>query len=111
MAKRRVPDVVDQSERFSKLGVQSQRRGDGAGNLCYFQRVRQAIAEMIRVSRRENLRLGFQAAKSAGMDDTIAVTRVDGAVQMGRFGRGPAPGLFRSSRPGTRTWDGVEWAL
>jgi len=43
MAERRMADVVHECERFGKLGVQPQRRGDGAGNLRDFQRVRQAI--------------------------------------------------------------------
>ncbi len=103
MAERGMPDVMDESERFGKLGVQPQRCGDGAGNLCNFQRVRQAIAEMVRIARGENLRLGFQAAKSAGMDDAIAIARVDAAVRMGRLGITPAAGEFRAHRPGSRS--------
>ncbi len=103
MAERRVADVVDERERFSKVGVQSQRRGDGAGDLGNFERVRQTIAEMIRVACSENLRLGFQATKSAGMDDAIAVARIGTAVRMGRFGIAPAAGLFRAHCPGSRS--------
>src|SRR5258708_7566536 len=103
MAKRRVADVMDESKRFGKFSVESQRSGDGAGNLCHFQCVRQAIAEMIRIARGEHLRFRFQTAKSAGMDNAIAVTRVDAAVWMGRFGIAPAAGLFRTHRPGSRS--------
>src|SRR6266581_2451694 len=103
MAERRMADVVDESERFGKLGVQSQRRGDGAGNLRDFQRVRQAITEMVRIARSENLRLGFKAAKSAGMDDAIAVARVVTAVRMGRLRMAPAAGLFHAHRPGSKS--------
>jgi len=103
MTKRRVADVVHEGKGFNKLGVQSQRGGDGAGNLCYFQRVRQPIAEMVRVTRGENLRLGFQSAKSTGMDDAVAVPRVGTAVRMGRFGIAPAARLFRAHRPGSRS--------
>src|SRR6266851_1851567 len=103
MAERRMANIVDKSKRFGKLGVQPQRRGDGTGNLCDFQCVRQAIAKMVGVARGENLRLGFKTAKSAGMDDAIAVTRVDTAVRMGRFGIAPAAGLSRAHRPGSRS--------
>ncbi len=58
---------------------------------------------MVRITRGENLRLGFQATKSAGMDDAIAVTRVDAAVRMGRLGITPAAGLFRTHRPWSRS--------
>src|SRR6266851_10102547 len=58
---------------------------------------------MVRITRGENLRLGFQATKSAGMDDAIAVTRVGAAVRMRRFGITPAAGLFRAHRPGSRS--------
>src|SRR5258708_20519358 len=85
MAKRRVADVVDEGKGFNKLGVQSQRGGDGAGNLCYFQRVRQPIAEMVRVTRGENLRLGFQSAKSTGIDDGVAVPRCGTAFTLRRL--------------------------
>ncbi len=101
MAEWRMADVVNESERFGKLSVQFQSGGDGPGNLRNFQRVRQAIAEMVRVARGENLRLGFEAAKSAGMNDAVAVTRVGTAVRMGRLGVAPAAGLFRAHRPGS----------
>src|SRR6267154_124305 len=103
MAKRRVADVVDQSKSFNKFAVQSQRGGDGAGDLCYIQCVRQTIAEMVRVTRGENLRLGSQSAKSTGMDDAIAVARVGTAVRVGRLWIAPAAGLFRAHRPGSRS--------
>src|SRR5258706_4996497 len=103
MAERRMANIVDESERFRKLGVQPQRGGDGAGNLCDFQRMRQAIAKMVGIARRENLRLGFKAAKSAGMNDAVAVTRVGTSVRMGRLGITPAAGLFRAHRPGSRS--------
>src|SRR5258708_12188620 len=103
MAERGMADVVNESERFGKLGVQSQRGGDRAGNLCDLQRVRQSIAEMVRVARGENLRLGFQAAKSARMNDAVAVTRVGTAVRMGRLGIAPPAGLFPPHPPGPRS--------
>src|SRR6266576_2295294 len=79
-------DVMDKSERFGKLRVQSQCRSNGAGNLRDFQRMRQAIAEMVRIARSEYLRLGFEASKRTGMDNPIAVTRVVTAVRVRWFG-------------------------
>src|SRR5260370_38628707 len=57
---------------------------------------------MVRIARGENLCLGFQTAKSAGMDDAIAVARVGTTVRVGRFNRAPAAGLLRAHRPGSR---------
>src|SRR5260370_4523005 len=41
MAERGMANVVDESKRLGKLGVQPQRGGDGAGNLGDLQRMRQ----------------------------------------------------------------------
>src|SRR5258708_20254849 len=76
MAERRMANIVDESERFRKFGVHPKRGGDGAGNLCDFQRMRQAIAKMVGIARGENLRLGFKPAKSAGINDTVAATPI-----------------------------------
>src|SRR6266478_6470216 len=53
----RMADVVDESEGFGKLGVQAQRGSDGARDLRDFERVRQAVAEMVGIARGEDLRL------------------------------------------------------
>src|SRR5258708_28048605 len=103
MAERGMANVVDESKRLGELGVQPQCRGDGAGNLCDLQRMRQAIPEMVGIAGGENLRLGFQAAKGARMNDAVAVTRVDTAVRMGRLGIAPAAGGFRAHRPESRS--------
>src|SRR5437660_4010884 len=105
MAKRWMANVMDESERFGKLGVQSQRGSNGAGNLRDFQCMRQAVAEMVRVARSEDLRLGFEAAKGAGMNNAIAVTSVGTAVRMGLLGITPAAGSLRAHRPGSRSGD------
>jgi hypothetical protein len=60
-----MPDVMYQSKRFGKGGVQSQGTGDGTCNLRHFDCVGQAISKVVGIARGENLRLGFQAAKRA----------------------------------------------
>ena len=85
MAKRRMADVVHQRERFGEIGIQLERPGHGARNLRHFKRVRQAIAEMIGKARGEDLRLRFEAAESARMDDAVAVARVIVAIGMLRL--------------------------
>src|SRR5258708_31411562 len=65
--------------------------------------MRQAIAEMVGIAAGENLRLGFQAAKGAGMNNAVAVTRVGTAVRMGRLGIAPAAGVFLAHRPESRS--------
>src|ERR1700694_1961116 len=77
-----VANVVNQCERFRKGGVQAQSGCNGAGNLRYFDGVRQTIAKMIGKSGGENLRLGFQPPKGARMNDAIAITNVFAAVGM-----------------------------
>ena len=86
VAEGRMADVVDQRQRFGEIGIEFQSAGDGAGNLRDFEGVGEAIAEMIGIARGENLRLGFQAAKRAGVNYAIAVAGVVVAVRMLRLG-------------------------
>ena len=82
VAEGRMADVVDQRQRLGKIRIQTQRAGNGASDLRDFQSVRQAIAKMIGKAGGENLRLRFQPAESARMDDAVAVARVVVAVGM-----------------------------
>ena len=65
----RVPHVMHQRQRLHQVGVQAQRLRHRAADLRHFQRVRQAIAEVIGISPGENLRLVLQAAESARVDE------------------------------------------
>jgi len=60
--------------------------------------VRQPVAEMIGVTAGENLRLRFQTAKGAGMDDTITVALKVVAVRMRRLGMAASAGVFYAHR-------------
>ena len=82
VAERRVAKIVRQGKRLHQIGVQSELCGDGARDLRDLNGMRQPVAEMIGVTACENLRLRFQAAKSARMDDTIAVALKVVAVGM-----------------------------
>jgi hypothetical protein len=55
--------------------------------------VRQAVAEVVGVAAREDLRLSFKPAKSAGVYHTIAIALEIVAVGMRRFGEAPSAGL------------------
>src|SRR5260221_5172010 len=75
VTKWRMPDVVHQRQRLGKLGVESQRGRNRAGNLRNFQRVRQTIPEMVGETRGKYLCLRFQAAKCARMNNAVAIPR------------------------------------
>lgn len=85
VAERRMADIVHESESLGKFGVEAECRGDGASDLRNFQGVGEPIAEMIGVADREDLSLGFEAAKGAGMDDAVAIPGIDAAVGMRWF--------------------------
>jgi len=68
-----VADVVYQRQRLGQIFIQAQRRGHRAGDLRDFDGVSQAVAEVVGKARREDLGLGFQAAKCARVDNAIAV--------------------------------------
>jgi len=82
VAKGRMADIVNERESLGKFGVQAECRSDGAGDLRDFERVRQAIPEMVGKTRGEDLRFGFETAESAGMNDAVAVARVVTAIGM-----------------------------
>jgi len=85
VAKGRMADVVNKGESFREIGIEAKRFGDRACDLRDFECVRQAIAKVVRVANRENLRFRFEAAESTGMYNPIAITRVFPAIRMSRF--------------------------
>ena len=67
MPKRRMADVVNQRKRLRQIFVQTKGGGRPAGDLRDFNRVGQTVAEVVGITAREDLGLGFETAKSAGM--------------------------------------------
>src|ERR1700692_229824 len=100
VAEGRMAEVVDQGERFSQIDVEAERRGDSARDLRNFNRVSEAIAEVVGIAARENLRFVFETAKGAGVDDAVAVALKVVAIGMGRFGEAASAGLFYLHRVG-----------
>src|SRR5580658_9438458 len=94
----RMPEIVHQGERLGQIGVQSELTSDGARNLRDLNGVRQAIAEVVGISARENLSLRLQAAEGASVNDAIAVALIVVAVRMRRLGMASSTGLFNMHR-------------
>src|SRR5262249_19659157 len=86
VAEGRMPDVMDESESFGEFAVEAEGGGNGARDLGDFESVGEAVAKVVGVTRREDLGLGFEAAKSSRVDDAVAIASVFGAVRMARFG-------------------------
>ena len=101
MTERRMADVVDQRQRFGQFRVQTQSGSYGPRNLRDFQRVRQPVAEMIGIARRENLCLSFEAAKRARVNDAVAVPRINAAIGMRRLRIAAATGILCTRGPGS----------
>src|SRR6266404_4472905 len=102
MPERRMADVVDESESFGELGVQAQRGSNGARDLRHFQRVRQAVAEVVGIARGEDLRFGFETPEGSRVNDAVAISRISAAVGMVRLRVAPSTGVFRAHGPGSR---------
>src|SRR3990167_1476533 len=92
VAEGRVADVMHERQRFAEVGVEPERPGDGAADLRHFERVGQTVAEVVGVAPGEDLRLGLEAAESAGVDDAVAVALVVVAVRVRRLGIAPPRG-------------------
>src|SRR5450755_1087509 len=90
----RMANIVNQRERFGEIGAEVERSSDGARDLCDFQAVSETVAEVVGIAPRENLRLGFETAKGAGMNHTIAVALKVVAVGMLRLGEAASAGVL-----------------
>ena len=86
VAERGMANVMHKSEGFREIGIQAERFCHRACDLRDLERMRQPVAEMIRITRSEDLRFGFEAAKSARVNDAIAVARVFLAIRMRSLG-------------------------
>ena len=86
MAEWRMADIVNERERFGEIGIEIESAGNGARDLRNFQSVREAVAKMIGIARGENLRLGFQSAEGARVDDAVTIAGVVIAIRMRKFG-------------------------
>src|SRR5437868_15205478 len=100
VAERRMADVVDQRESFGEIHIKAEGSSYGAGHLGYFQRVRQTIAKMIRVTAGKELGLGFQAAEGTGGGHTIAIALEVIAGRVWGLGGGASPGWRYGKRGG-----------
>src|SRR5450631_2466223 len=75
-------DIMHQGQSFDQINIQSQLCGDGARDLCDFNRMSEPVAKMIGVAAGEDLSLGLKAAKGAGVNDPVAVALKVVAVRM-----------------------------
>src|SRR5215468_5537754 len=85
VAKGRMADVVNKGKSFREIGIEAKRFGNRPCDLRDFQRVSQAIAEVVGVANRENLRFRFKAAEGTRMNNPIAIAGVFPAIRMSRF--------------------------
>ncbi len=107
MGEGRVADVVDEGEGFGEVFVEAEGGGDGAGDLRNLHRMGEAVAEMIGDAGREDLRLVFETAEGAGVDDAIAVALELGAVGVGQFRVAPPAAHLRPKPEGGERFVGA----
>src|SRR5277367_6836339 len=98
MAERRMPQIMHQGQRFHEVHIQAKLRGNRPGDLSDFNSVGQAAAEVVGIAACENLRLGLQSAKSAGMNNAVAVPFKVVAIRMKKLGMAASARLFHAYR-------------
>ncbi len=98
--KGRVPDVMHESKRLGQVGVESQRIRYRAGDLRYFDRVREPVAEMVGKTSRKDLSFCFEAAEGPRMNYAVAIPGIDIAVGMRRLRVTPPARSCRIHRVG-----------
>ncbi len=79
-------EVMRERDGLGQIGVQPERAGDVARDGGDFHRVREPRAEMVAGAVEKNLRLVFEPAEGARVDDAVAVALVLGAPFGRRFG-------------------------
>jgi hypothetical protein len=99
MAERRMANVMNERQCLDQSRIQPQCVRNGTGDLGHLDGVRQAIAKMIGEAHGKNLGLGFQAAKGARVNNTIAVANVIVTVGMRRLGIASAARILDVHRP------------
>ena len=98
MSEGRMPQVVRERNRLGQVFIQPERARDSAADRCHLDRVGQTRPQMIAGAVQENLRLVFQAAESAGMNDPGPVALKGGPVSVLRLGKLAARRLVRLLR-------------
>lgn len=81
-----VTDVVDESQRFGKILVQTEGRGSSAGDLRNLDGMSETTAKVVRGSTGENLGLAGEAAKGTRLNNSFPVPLKRGARGAGRSG-------------------------
>ena len=94
VAEGRMSDVVHQGKSLHQIHVQAKLGCDGAGDLRYFDGMGQAIAEMVGETAGENLGLGLEPAKGAGVNDAVPVALEIVAIGVLGFRNSASAGLF-----------------
>src|SRR5437016_4110385 len=85
MSKRRMTEIVCERDCFRQILVQPQRTRDGAADRCHLDGMRQARAQMVAGPVEKNLRLVFQAAERARMNDARTIALKFGAIGVTRL--------------------------
>ena len=98
-----VANVVSEGKRLGEILVQSECRGDGAGDLGDFEGMSEAAAKVVpwQIACEAGKYLGFtsEASKGPGVEDTSAVTREGRSIGMSGFRMlttGEFPGIVYS---------------
>jgi hypothetical protein len=102
MAERRMAEVVCERNGFGEVGIQPERAGDVARDGGDFNRMREPRAEMVARAIQKNLRLVFEPAEGARMNDAVAVALVLGAPFRRRFGTFATAGVTAELREGRK---------
>jgi hypothetical protein len=94
------PKIVRQRDGLGQVLIQAQGAGQAAGHGGHFDGVGQPRAQMIARAVEENLRLVFQPAKGARMDDAVAVALIFSAPQRRRLRDDATAGFAAQLRVG-----------
>ncbi len=73
MSKRRMTEVMGESQRLSQVLVETKRAGERARHLRDFQRVGEPRAVVVAFIEHKDLSLVLEAAKGGRVDDAIAI--------------------------------------
>jgi hypothetical protein len=73
-------DIVAERKRLGQILIEGEGTSDCPGDLTDFDGMGEAVAEVVRKARRENLSLILEAAEGAGVHEAVTVALELGAV-------------------------------
>ena len=108
MSKRRMTEVMGESQRLGQVLVETKRAGERSRHLRHLQRVGKPGAVVVALVKYKDLSLVLEATKGGRVDDPVAIATKRAAAPACRLRVKPAPASLRIARIGRAKRYGID---